>query len=95
MTPEEKILLERAVSLGEENNKILRGIRRANRLGFLWKILYWAIIIGVSYGAYVYIQPYIDILTQEYTKIKGTVNSVQNTASQLPDLSKLLESLMK
>ena len=95
MTPEERILLERAVSLGEENNKILRGIRRSNRLGFVWKIVYWAIIIGVSYGAYVYIQPYIDILMQEYAKIKGTVNSVQNTASQLPDLSKLLEGLMK
>ncbi|KKU67996.1 MAG: hypothetical protein UX89_C0009G0030 [Parcubacteria group bacterium GW2011_GWA2_47_16] len=95
MTPEEKILLERAVHLGEENNKILRGIRRTNRLGFAWKIVYWAIIIGVSYGAYVYIQPYIDILMQEYAKIKGTVNSVQKTATQIPDLGKLLDGLMR
>ncbi|MDO8482594.1 MAG: hypothetical protein Q7S86_02125 [bacterium] len=95
MNPEEKILLERAVSLGEENNKILRSIRRANRLGFVWKIVYWAIIIGVSYGAYVYIQPSIDRLTQEYAKIKGTVTTVQTKANQVPDLAKLLESLMK
>ena len=95
MTPEEKILLERAVHLGEENNKILRGIRRGNRLSFVWKIFYWAFIIAVSYGAYIYIQPYIDMLTKEYTNIKGTVTTVQKTANQIPDLGKLLEGLVR
>ena len=95
MTPEEKILLERAVSLGEENNKILRGIRRTNRFGFVWKIVYWGIIIGISYGAYVYVQPYVDMLMKEYNSIKGTVTTVQTKASQLPDIGKLLEGFMK
>ena len=95
MTPEEKILLERAVSLGEENNKILRSIRRTNRFGFVWKIVYWGIIIGISYGAYVYIQPYVDMLMKEYNSIKGTVTTVQKTANQIPDLGKLLDGLMK
>ncbi len=95
MTPEEKKLLERAVSLGEENNKILRGIRRGNRLGLVWKIVYWVIIIAISYGAYVYVQPYVNLLLKEYSSLKGTVNSVQKTANQLPDLGKLFNGLVK
>ena len=95
MNEEEKQLLERVAVLSEENNHILRGIRRSHRWWFVWKIVYWAIIIGVSYGAYIYIQPYIDILTKEYTNIKGTVTTVQKTANQIPDLGKLLDGLVR
>ena len=93
MNPEEKQLLERAVVLSEENNHILRGMRRAGRFALVWKIFYWGAIIAVSYGAYVYLQPYVDILTREYKNIKGTVDTVQKTTSQLPDLGKLLNRL--
>ena len=95
MSPEEKQLLERAVALGEENNKILRGIRNSNRWGLVYKVLYWAVIIALSYGAYVQIQPYVNSLMKEYASLKGTVNTVQKTASQLPDLGKLLNNLPK
>ena len=96
MTPEEeRVLLEKVVALSEENNKILRGIRRSNRLGFVWKIIYWTAIIALSYGAYVYIQPYANLMLKEYSSLKGTVNSVQKTANQLPDLGKLLKGLVK
>ncbi|MBI2476447.1 MAG: hypothetical protein HYV67_04380 [Candidatus Taylorbacteria bacterium] len=74
MNPEEKQLLERAVSLSEENNKILRGIRRGNRFGLAWKIFYWIVIIAISYGAYVYIQPYVSQLMKTYGEVTGTVN---------------------
>jgi len=84
MTPEEKQLLERVAVLSEENNHILRGIRRANRFGVVWKILYWAVVIALSYGAYIYIQPYFDQLLKMYDQVKGTADTLTGAVSQLP-----------
>ena len=85
MTPEEKQLLERVAVLSEENNHILRGIRRANRFGVVWKILYWVVVIALSYGAYVYIQPYFDQLLKMYDQVKGTADTLTGAVSKLPN----------
>jgi len=84
MTPEERELLTHSIKLAEENNKILRGIRRNSRLAFLWKITYWIIIIGLSYGAYIYVQPYIKQLQSTTAKIQKDVSDLQKNASNLP-----------
>jgi hypothetical protein len=60
MTPEERSLLERTYKIVEENNAILRGIRRANRWGIAVKVFYWVVIIGVTFGAFYFLQPYIE-----------------------------------
>jgi hypothetical protein len=60
MTPEEKALLESTYTLVKENNDLLRGIRRRARWGVAWRITYWVLIIGVSLGAFYFIQPYVD-----------------------------------
>ena len=86
MTPEEKHLLERAVALGEENNQILHGIRRTNRWGIAYKVIYWIVVIAISYGAYVYIQPYVDSILNAYKSVMGTVNGVQEVTSKIQNL---------
>ena len=78
MSPEEKHLLERAVFLGEENNKILHGIRRGARFGLAWKIFYWILIIAISYGTYVYVQPYVDQLMKVFGGPKGLEKLLNN-----------------
>ena len=95
MTPEERQLLQKAVDLSEENNKILRGIRRSNRFGTAFKVLYWVAIIAISYGAYVYIQPYVDQLLKTYNSVTGTVSKVSNLGNQIPSIEKLLNNLPK
>ena len=77
-------MLERVVTLAEENNHILRGIRRTNNLGLIWKICYWTVIIGMSVGAYVYIQPYIGQMTKIYDQVRGTVDSVKGLSGVIP-----------
>lgn len=62
MTPEEKSLLERTYKLAEENNGILRSIRRSTRVALFMRMFYWVIVIGVSIGAYYLIQPYVNFL---------------------------------
>lgn len=47
----------------EENNKILISMRRTARFGVIMRCAYWAIIIGLSIGAFYFIQPYINFMT--------------------------------
>jgi hypothetical protein len=86
MTPEEKSLLERTYKIVEDNNTILRGIRRANRISAGIRIFYWLVIVGATLGLFYYMQPYIDSmfdLVGEAQKsiqyLGGTVNQVQGT----------------
>jgi len=95
MTPEEKILLERVTVLTEENNQILRGLRRANRLNGAFKIIYWILIIAISYGAYVYIQPYVDQLMKAYASVTDTANKISDVGNKIPDVEKLINSLQR
>ncbi len=89
MTPEERSLLERTHKLVEENNVILRSIRRSNRVGMVMRISYWVVIFALSFGAYYLIQPYLEAVVGAYADLKGLqgdVNSVQSTAGSLRDL---------
>ncbi len=63
MSPEEKELFQRSITLAEENNQILRKIQRSMRLARVMSILYWVFIIGSAVGAYYLIQPYIEAVT--------------------------------
>ncbi len=62
MSPEEKQLLEKVSDQVNENNKILRSMRRSQRVGVVLRVFYWLLIIGLSLGAFYFIQPYIDML---------------------------------
>jgi hypothetical protein len=93
MNPEEKKLLERVAVLSEENNQILRGIRRANRWGAVVKAFYWVIIIGISYGTFVYIQPYFDKIMGTYQNLQGQVESVGKVGDSIKNFE--ITSLLK
>ena len=83
MTPEEKALLEETAKLARENNKILRGIRRSNRLSAFFRIIYWAVIIGSAFGAYYFLQPYVNALVNN---LQQNIESVKNVTAKLPAL---------
>ena len=67
MQPEEKELLKRVVALSEENNSVLRSIKRSMRVGQIMSVIYWLFIIGSAIGAYYLIQPYIQQLSGIYS----------------------------
>lgn len=62
MTPEEHRMLVETRELVEENSRILKSIQQANRRSAVFKVLYWVVIIGLSFGAYYAIQPYVTTL---------------------------------
>lgn len=88
MTPEEKSLLERTYKLAEENNEILRQMRRMNRFSTVIRFLYWAVIIISALGAYYFIQPYIDAISGLYGQAQDNIHTVQDISGKLGELLK-------
>lgn len=88
MTPEEKSLLERTYKIVEENNTILRSIRRSNRVSTVIKLLYWIVIIGLSFGAFYLIQPYVETMTSLYDQVKGDAATIHSSTNSIKDLFK-------
>lgn len=74
----DKDFFDRLMTLTEENNKLLHKMWRAARLARVMRTLYWLVIIGLSIGAYYYVQPYLEQLLSVYTGLQDSVGSVQS-----------------
>jgi len=88
MTPDEKALIQQIYKTVQENNEILRSLRRSTRWSTAIKISYWAVIILLSFGAFYFIQPYINAVSGASSTFQNNTNEVQNTADALRDLLK-------
>lgn len=88
MNPEERSLLERTLKLAEENNEMLKSIRRSSRISLFMRVIYWLLIIGFSFGAYYFIQPYINMLMGLSGQVQGSVDNVEGIRDTLNDLLK-------
>lgn len=88
MNPEEKEILQKTNDLAKENNKILKSIRRSNRWSTIFRLFYWLIIIGVSIGAFYFIQPYIDPLINAYKGIQTDINNIKSVTNKIPTSGK-------
>jgi len=75
MEPNEKEMLKKTLELSQDNNKMLKAIRRSMFWGRVTKIIYWVVIIGAAVGVYYYIEPYLNDAVGIYGNFK---NSFQN-----------------
>ena len=66
---EVKEQLDEVTKLTRQNNKIMRKIQRSMRVGLIFRILYWILIIGSMLGAYYYLQPFIDDIGETYNNL--------------------------
>jgi len=71
-------MLRKVMELSEDNNKMIKKMRRTMRFGFYFKLLYWILIIGAGIGAFYYSQPYIEKAGQAYSGLKENVDNAQN-----------------
>ena len=83
MDPESKQLLQNTLALAEENNKMLKAMRRAQRWATIMRVLYWIIIIGAAYGAYQFLTPYMDKAVNVINQSQDSINSLKNLGSGL------------
>ena len=72
MDPESQKLLAETYALAKENNNMLHGIRRSQRMASFMRAIYWLIIIGASVWSFYALQPYL-------TKVLGVYNSVSGS----------------
>ena len=86
MSPEERELLTQSIKLAEENNKMLRSMRRSARFSSFLRIVYWLLILGSAFGIYYYTQPYVDAVIKSYNGMRENVESVKNVTNKLPAL---------
>ena len=66
---EVKEQLDEVTKLTRQNNKIMRKIQRSMRVGLIFRMLYWILIIGSMLGAYYYLQPFIDDIGETYNNL--------------------------
>lgn len=74
MTPDQERLLRETYELAQENAEMLRSIRNGNRLSTAMRVIYWMVILGLSFGAYYFIQPYVDVYKQAFTQVQEIIN---------------------
>ncbi len=61
-----RLLRENAV-LAKENNKLLHKLYRHSIIGFTFRILWYAILIGLPFAVYFYVlQPYFEVFGANY-----------------------------
>lgn len=69
MSPEERELLNRTVTLAEDNNKLLHSIRKSMRVASVARVIYWVFIVGSAVGAFYLLQPYVDQFKDAYSGV--------------------------
>jgi hypothetical protein len=96
MDSELKSLLEENLQISKENNKMLHKMRRAARWAFLWRILLWAIILGLPVYLYYLYLPVIQTAIKPFLPAtKGTAGKAQESFFGLPLSPEQLQEILK
>ncbi len=88
MDPESKQLLQNTLVLTEENNKMLHKIRGVQKRETIWRTLKILVIIGIAFGSFYFIEPYLNKIMNLYNSVIGMEQKLNN--SPLQDLLKNL-----
>jgi hypothetical protein len=78
MDPELKELLQTTLNTVEENNRMLRRMRRAQKVASFMRFLYWILIIGIAVGAFYFLQPYVDSIMKFIKETGVTFDTIKN-----------------
>ena len=72
MDPNERQQLKEALELARENNALIKKMWRATQWGRAIKAIYWLVIIGITIGAFYFLQPYVEVLENVYGGFQDT-----------------------
>ena len=93
MEAEEKKILEENLEISRQSLKILKGIRRGNRLAMIFKVLYWLVILGIVAGVYYFVEPYVKSALGTIQQVQGALPGNQKTNGTQDTLPDLLKNL--
>ena len=93
MDSESKQLLQNMLALAEENNKMLLQIRKVQKRGTLWRVLKLVVIIGVTLGAFHYVEPYLNKVMDFYDSVSGMEKNIKDVSDSTSSFQDLLKKL--
>jgi len=85
--PELRKMVDENLELSRENNKLLHKLHHTVIWGRVFRVLYWVVIIGITMGAYYFIQPVID----GFQGLLGGTENIQKTSESVPNIIDLLK----
>ena len=94
MDSEDKELLKENLELSKENNELLKKIRKFQKWGQTTKAIYWLIIIAFGFGAWYFVQPYLESMLGYYSAVSGATSGFNiGNLSDLKNVQNLLEQV--
>ena len=67
-----RVELKKIMDMTKANHALLRSIHHRANLSLLFSSLRWIVFIGLTIGAYYYLQPYMQELGSMYQKVTGS-----------------------
>ncbi len=95
MDPRDREMLEQALELAEENNKLLKRLYTSMWWSRITRVLYWVIIIGTAVGAYYYVEPYLNSILKLYNNIPSAFGGVQKIIDAEAKINALPGQILK
>lgn len=95
MDPEIKALLKENIKISKENNELLKKVRGYQKWSQTTKAIYWVIVLASVFGAWYFIQPYLDVMFSYFGVVSGlnsNLNNIQNF-SDVKNIQNLLQQL--
>lgn len=94
-----KVLLRENLEVSREGLKILKKINRGRVFGNIVSALKWAIIIGISFGAYYYIEPFLSKSLDAFSGLSSGVEKIGKVSNNVnsavsPGLLEKLQSVL-
>ena len=70
--------LRRIEDMTESNQKMIKSLHLAYRISYVFSIIKWVIIIGVTLGSFYYLQPYLEGVFKMYGNINSLTGGLEN-----------------
>jgi hypothetical protein len=87
MDSESKKLIEETFELEQENNRMLHKVRSVQKWDTFWSGLKIIVIVGIAFGSFYFLEPYMDKVMNLYNSFSGTKQTT-SSSSTFQDLLK-------
>jgi TRAP-type C4-dicarboxylate transport system permease small subunit len=84
MNPEEQRAFKRMMRQTDDMYRMVRSLYRGQRIRTILRVVYFIVIIGAMVGAFYFIQPYIEQITETYTGVQGGVENAKGLLDAIP-----------
>jgi hypothetical protein len=74
MNPEEKVMIQRALELSEENHRMLLSLKKNMHLAMIWGFVKFFVIVVPLVISFFYLQPYLGSVGQSFIEIRHMLN---------------------